>query len=194
MKFVLAITQISSSSSRDEKDPRRFSDPETRSSDPFRRWLPIYKLHLFYHNVPNSFLVCPISWTRSTAPSESDNCQQQGNQQRLWSYIWQRDHVLPLAESLSAGVRFSRVLLCSGWHSDRNCRGSWAQTLRSKRKPNFWSSTFASPCFPFGSSWFLQSLLCAPIFLWLKKIIQIDWAELQKDVTTAGFSYGNLKL
>ena len=122
------MTQILSSSSR--KKPWSLSDPERRSSDSLRRWLPIYKLYLFNHKVPDSFLVCPISWRRSRAVFESYNKQQQGKQQRFWSYIWWRIHFLPLTKSLCQRVRLSCVVLCSERHNDKNHRRSWVQTQR----------------------------------------------------------------
>ena len=68
-------------------NPWKLSDPDGWPSESFRRDFCDYELHLFNLWVPCSFLVCPVSWRRSTAPPESHDGQRQGNQQRFWSHI-----------------------------------------------------------------------------------------------------------
>ena len=85
-------------------NPWKLSDPDGWPSESFRRDFCDYKLQLFKLWVPLSFLVCPVSWRRSTAPPESHEGQWEGNQQRLWSHIQYRNHLLPLGESLSPRV------------------------------------------------------------------------------------------
>ena len=138
-------------------NPWKLSDPDGWPSESFRRDFCDYKLHLFKLWVPLSFLVCPVSWRRSTAPPESHEGQWEGNQQRLWSHIQYRNYLLPLGESFSPRVRLGCVLLCPEWHSDRNWRGSWAQTLSSNGP---WLLSVSDPlCSQQSLWWFVSQFL-----------------------------------
>ena len=143
-------------------NPWWLSEPDGWPSDPFGRGYLDCELYLFSHHVPHSFLVCPVSWRRSSAPPESHEDQRQENQQRFWSHIQCKNHLLPLGESLSPGVRLGCVLLCSGWHSNGNCMGSWAQTLSSDRAWMHCGSNRACGCLSL-SLWLIQKK-----YKWLK--------------------------
>ena len=145
------------------RNPWRLSEPDGQPSDPFERGYLDCELYLFSHRVPHSFLECPVTSRRSGAVPESHEGQRQGNQQRFWSHIQYRNHLLPLGESPSPRVRLGCVLLCSEWHSsDRNCRGSWAQTRSSNGAWIHCGSNRAYGCLSL-SLWFIQKT-----YKWLK--------------------------
>ena len=51
---------------------------------------------------------------------------------KVWSHIPQKIKILPLEESLSPRVRLGCVLLCSEWHREGNCRGSWTHSEQQR--------------------------------------------------------------
>ena len=59
-------------------NPWKLSDPDGWPSESFRRDFCDYELPLFNLWVPCSFLVCPVSWRRSTAPPETTKANDKG--------------------------------------------------------------------------------------------------------------------